>query len=345
MSDELVITEDVLSAPAVNGRRVLIRALREIAAERGIAMSTFSYDWIVRLELAGRVRFVFGYDFDVNTSVARLLAGDKSAAAEVMAAAGLPCIEHRLLLRPQIAELIGAETNRDEAMAFAAAHGFRIVCKPNDGTGGIGVTRTGSSTQLERAIDELLIEHRAVCLSPRIDIDDEFRLIMLAGRCELAYRKWRAHVVGDGRSTLGALISAYEGGCGCDPSHAAHRIAYSDGQLAAVPPAGSVHELTWTHNLACGATPQPIDDESLLERLTGLSDQAADALGVTFASVDIVRIGGELSVLEVNPGVMLERYARQAEHGYETAVRIYGKVVDRMFSDSNRGGLRPRSGA
>ncbi len=331
MADELVVTDEAFSAPAVNGRRVLVRALREIAAERRIAMSTFSYDWIVRLERAGRVRFVFGYDFDVNTSVARSLAGDKSAAAEVMAAAGLPCIEHRLLLRPQIAESIGAQTNRDEAMAFAAAHGCRIVCKPNDGTSGIGVTRVGSLPQLERAIDALLIEHRAVCLSPLMDIDDEFRLIMLGGQCELAYRKQRAHVVGDGRSTLGALISAYEGGCSCAPPHAAHRVAYSDDQLAMLPPAGSFHELTWTHNLACGATPQPIDDESLLERLTRLARQAADALAVTFASVDIVRTGGELSVLEVNPGVMLERYARHGEHSYETAVRIYTKVVDMMY--------------
>ena len=58
-----------------------------------------------------------------------------------------------------------------------------------------------------------------------------------------------------------------------------------------------------------------------------------NAIGLNFVSVDIVELeGGELKILEVNSGVMMENLVKLEKDGYEIAKRIYEQAIDNMFS-------------
>ncbi len=80
--------------------RVIVRALREIAAERKLRFSSYSYNWVVRLERRGKARHVYGYNFEINSATASLLAQDKSARAGLLRLAAVPHVEHRFFLIP-----------------------------------------------------------------------------------------------------------------------------------------------------------------------------------------------------------------------------------------------------
>ncbi|MEM6784458.1 MAG: RimK-like protein [Bacteroidota bacterium] len=276
------------AASPSNAERFLVTALREEAARRGIACTTYSANWIVRLSRGDQRATVMGYHFPLNSAPATMLAGDKAAASEAMAEASVPCVEHRLFLRPALAGYVGSVGNWAAMLAYAQEHGEHLVVKPNEGTGGQQVLRTGSVLELETAVHELFAHHRALALSPFHAIDREVRLVMLDGTCWLAYEKVRTAI-----------------------------------------------DTEWRHNLGLGATPQVLDPppDALVEHACA----AMQALGLRFASVDLVEVSGTWRVLEVNAGVMMEAFARQSKANAARASAIYGAALDAVFGDSKHG--------
>ncbi|GHU32787.1 hypothetical protein FACS1894166_06820 [Bacilli bacterium] len=57
--------------------------------------------------------------------------------------------------------------------------------------------------------------------------------------------------------------------------------------------------------------------------LSKLALSAVKATGIDFASVDIIQIGDTFQILEINSGVMLERFATYSKTNYQIAKRIY----------------------
>ena len=62
-----------------------------------------------------------------------------------------------------------------------------------------------------------------------------------------------------------------------------------------------------------------------------LARKAMSALSLDFASVDLVRTGGNTLVLEVNSGVMLEMLVRLIPGGTALMDRIYHQALDRKL--------------
>jgi ribosomal protein S6--L-glutamate ligase len=88
----------------------------------------------------------------------------------------------------------------------------------------------------------------------------------------------------------------------------------------------------WRFNLGQGAVAKVIYDENEKEGLIGMALEAAKALTVEFASVDIIQTkDGERLVLEVNSGVMMENFSRLSEENYEIAKQIYSQAVEKML--------------
>src|SRR5687767_7164035 len=81
--------------------RALVRIIRTVAAERGIAFQSLSQDWMLRLSRGGTTRWVFGYDLDLNSCCAQQIAKDKAAASLALGTAGVPRVEHVLVNHPQ----------------------------------------------------------------------------------------------------------------------------------------------------------------------------------------------------------------------------------------------------
>jgi glutathione synthase/RimK-type ligase-like ATP-grasp enzyme len=343
MSDATCESDD---APAPG--RAAVRLLREAAGQLGLRLEAFCGDWVVRLiHPDGRTRLVWGYHFDLNPSAGAHVAKDKAATFEVLRAAGVASVEHRLFLRADLEGYVGSEGSWQRLLAALAEFGGDAVLKPTEGSGGAGVTRVQSPRELEAAAGTLWQRHHAICLSPYHEVQREVRHILLDGEPRIIYEKRIDAVVGDGRSTLGELLLEKLD----DPRRWADLIPSAARRYGAlswdhVPAAGQRLPLAWKHNLrsARARVLEKPDAVSL-----HLARRAAEALGLRLCAVDViegVRSRVDLAgrgaadstatpdpvVLEVNAGLMLERYVEQVEGGWETGLKLTREVLERMFA-------------
>jgi D-alanine-D-alanine ligase-like ATP-grasp enzyme len=318
-----------------NDERVLVGLIKEVAAEQGFKLSGFSQDWILRLEKGGDARHVFGYNFEINTATAQLLAGDKAAVSDLCEHLDIPHVEHKLFLHPKISGYVSRSGNWPRMLAYAEKIGYPLVVKPNTGTGGEDVTRVDNAAELEQTVLQLFDVHRAICLSPYMEFEQEYRAVMLDENCELLYAKRRPHVIGNGTSSVLELIERLHVSGLLTQEMAGQAIEEHRGELKQVPAKGQEVIIGWKHNLGEGSAPQLVEEGPLREQLAALARDAQRAVNIRFSSVDIVQTKGELLLLEINSGVMMEYFVRHFEAGREMAKGIYSRAVSKMFGSAS----------
>jgi glutathione synthase/RimK-type ligase-like ATP-grasp enzyme len=84
----------------------------------------------------------------------------------------------------------------------------------------------------------------------------------------------------------------------------------------------------WRHNLDLGARPVLLPPGAARDACIALANRAAQAVGIRFASVDIVRTADGWKVLEINSGVMMEALGR---HHPELVDAAYTAALDKLF--------------
>jgi glutathione synthase/RimK-type ligase-like ATP-grasp enzyme len=319
--------------PTANEQRALVRIVHEWAASHDVRMDLLGQGWIIRLSRPPTVRFIHGYTFDLNPAAACTVANDKAATTEVLTCEGVPCVEHRLFLHPNLAKFVPHPGNWKDMLALFESWRCDVVVKDNQGTGGRDVFRARTPVELEDAVLTLFSRGRHVALSPFLEIERETRLVILHGRCLLAYDKIRPSVEGDARSSTLALIAREleRAGESRHRQRVLESLSDSGTNLARIPAKGERVTLNWRHNLGLGsrACLLPLGDPAL-EPLLSLATHAARATNLAFGSVDIVHIGSEARVLELNAGVMMEALA-ESEQGFSLARQIYSLALDTMF--------------
>jgi len=317
-------------------KRALVSIIEEITAERNIKMTSLSQDWIIRLEKDHVVTHIYGYNFELNSATAQMIANDKSAVSDLLQLNNIPRVEHKLFLNARLANYIGSQGNWTDILAFAQKYAFKIVCKPNDGTGGADVFLVTNTLELEQAVHYLFESRQAICLSPFYPVEQEYRIIWLQDHCALAYAKERPTVTGDARSMVIELIAEQLRTGKLPTSVVAQAVAMHSKHLDHVLETGKCLELIWKHNLGLGAYPRVIEDERLLDQLELISRNCAAALNIDFASIDIIKVHGNYLVLEINSGIMMESFVKLVPDGYIIAKRIYDKAVDLIFAEKAR---------
>ena len=316
-----------------NHERVLVELVREIAGEIGLDYQSFSQDWILQLGKGGDKRHIVGYNFEVNSATAHMLAADKAATSGALESAGLAHVEHRLFLHPRLANYVSSQGNWDEIQAFAKSHSFPLVVKPNEGTGGSQVTKVENGLELEQAVTQLFDKHRAISISPFVEIEQEYRAILLDDELLLIYAKMRPMLVGNGQSSIIELVQRKSVEQSIPQNLASKALEHYEGRLSHVLDEGEKLPLYWKHNLGTGAVPQVVAEDELETSIGELALKAAQAIGIRFASVDIVRVDGEMQVLEINAGIMMEHFSRHFPDERERVKEIYAKGIAAMFTD------------
>jgi glutathione synthase/RimK-type ligase-like ATP-grasp enzyme len=86
--------------------------------------------------------------------------------------------------------------------------------------------------------------------------------------------------------------------------------------------------LDWRHNLDAGARPVLLEPGAAREACVAIAVKAAKAIGIRFASVDVIRVGGVLKILEINSGVMMEALGKFYPDLVEAA---YSAALDKVF--------------
>ncbi|WP_046746256.1 ATP-grasp domain-containing protein [Kordia zhangzhouensis] len=312
-----------------NSKRNLVRIVYDIANEHEITIQSFSYDWILKLSKNDVHKHIFGYNFELNSATSKMIAGDKSATTDLLEAAQIPTVQHRLFLNPELEKYVGIAGNWQHILQFFQDNAQKIVCKPIDGTGGNDVFVVKSVIQLEKALHLLFSKYRSICLSPFYSIKKEYRAVMLDGEVELLYQKNIPFVKGTGTSTILELLQH------TFSEETLQNIIYafanrSDRNLSDIPQKDEIVEVNWKSNLGEGAQAEIIENNII----SALATKAAKAINIRFCSVDIIEtVTGEFFVLEINSGVMIEHFLNNQPQEYNRVRAIYEKAVLRMMGE------------
>ena len=290
----------------LNSQRIFVQAIKNYCAEHGLAVDVRADGWLIVMHDGTRRKLAFAYDLGLNSAVAHRIANDKSATSDVLALSGIACVPHTLFLNPELNAFVPPRRSWEAMLQLLRQYPKGIVVKPNEGTSGKSVFWVSAEPALELAVKRIFSAHMALAVSPYLDIEDEVRVVVLDGAPLVVYAKSRAQVVGDGQRSLLALA--------LDTVPAARRSTVLPGLFAdldkaaldAIVPAGERRVLNWRHNLETGAEPVLLQEGETRDACVTLAARAAQAIGIRFASVDVVRANGNWQVLEVNSGVMME---------------------------------------
>jgi len=311
-----------------NSQRIFVDAFRRYCAEREIAIDVKSDGWLIVMQHGTKRRCAFGYDVGLNSAVAHRIANDKAATAEVLQMAGIACLPHTLFLSPEMNEYVSRPGSWEAMLGLLQEYPQGIVVKPNEGTTGEQVFVVSAKPELELAASRIFSSHLSLAISPRVDIEDEVRVVLLDGDPIAVYSKDRPSVVGDGKHSLLELALA--------ATPVAQRSTVLPGmigdldkaELDAVPPPGQRRVLNWRHNLDSGARPALLDRGKVREACAAIAIRAAKAIDIRFASIDVILVNGGWQILEINSGVMMEALSKQHP---DLVYAAYHSALDKVF--------------
>jgi glutathione synthase/RimK-type ligase-like ATP-grasp enzyme len=330
----------------------LSNIISQIAISQDWTYKVHSLGWIMHLSHLDKVRLVYGYTFPLNSSTNAGICSNKGQASSILKKALIPQIRHhRIFLDNKTSD----EDAWSEIVEFAENHNYNIVCKPNEGSGGVGVEHVTNMKELQKVASQLFRKKGELVVSAYKKIKFEYRLIMLDNVAEIIFRKTPPFVTGDGEQTvqklaIGLLENMDQKRREKLIKHIPPEILLSD----SIPLSGEKVNLHWKHNLGQGALCELLggesygeifdkkesDEEGLdINAMVKIAKQTVKALDVRFVSVDIVEIEDDKKdkkyrVMEVNSGVMMDNLVEQhGLKGLKLAATVYAKALKIAFSE------------
>lgn len=266
--------------------------------------------------------------------IAVAIASDKEETNRILADLGLP-VPRQVLV-----------SAAEEAVAAAERVGYPVVVKPLDANHGRGVSigLTGPE-EVEAAFAHARV-HRDTVLVERYIPGLDHRLLVVGGVLVAASKRVPGHVVGDGRSTVAALVEEANRdprrGIGHEKvltrlelDHQAERLLAQRGYTAAsVPPAGETVFLRSTGNLSTGGTAVDVTDivhpDNREMALRAARAIGLDVAGVDFLTTDIARsyheTGGAICEVNAAPGFRMHVAPSEGQPR-----DVAGPVMDMLF--------------
>lgn len=311
-----------------NSQRIFVDALKKYCAEREIAIDVKSDGWLIVMQRGAKRRCAFGYDVGLNSAVAHRIANDKAATAEVLQMAAVACVPHTLFLSPEMNEYVSRPGSWEAMLRLLAEYPQGIVVKPNEGTTGEQVFMVSTKPELELAASRIFSSHPSLAISPRLNIDDEVRVVLLDGDPVAVYSKNRPSIMGDGNHSLLELALA--------ATPVAQRSTVLPGMIGdldkaaldAVLRLGQRRILNWRHNLDSGARPTLLEQGKVREACVEIAIRAAKAIDIRFASIDVIQVNGGWQILEINSGVMMEALSNLHP---DLVYAAYNSALDKVF--------------
>ncbi|MEO0576808.1 MAG: hypothetical protein AAF004_15230 [Pseudomonadota bacterium] len=150
------------------------------------------------IDIDGKKLIVRGAHVPIDNMVTLRLARDKNLVGDILLAAGIPVTDGSAVTL----------SNWREKRVEMHSNGAPVVLKPAGGSGGRGVTTDVRSTaEFEAAFAAAYVHDRTVRMEPFIS-GVSYRLLFINGELVETIRRESPHVVGDGRSTITALVAA-----------------------------------------------------------------------------------------------------------------------------------------
>lgn len=303
-----------------------LEIIHAICKKHSISITSYENTSIICLSHNEKIHFIWSRRFDLNSAISARLADNKYETYVVLHSCNIPVIECHKISR------IGTEeyenniiSNIDTCRQLFEQYGA-IVIKPNNSYEGKNVYRCLNMKDIETALHTVSLDHKFIVISPYINAINEYRTFFLNGSILLIYKKELPYIIADGKSTLMELLIK-----------SSYNLAMLDKcfyqKLNHIFPIGHKIYLNWKFNLTQGATCQIIEKSNLSSKLCNLAINAANAIGISFATIDIIEeANGKLSVLEINAGVAMDQFIQQNASGKHIATEIYEKAILSMFN-------------
>ncbi|HVE77241.1 MAG TPA: cyanophycin synthetase [Gemmatimonadaceae bacterium] len=309
-------------------------AIVEEARRRGIPVRRLNNHTLVQLGLGRNRRRIQATLSDYTSGIAVEIAQDKADTKRVLESIGLP------VPKGDVVRTI------EGAVEAAEEIGFPVILKPLDASHGRGISGTLTDPNAVRAAWADASAYSRSVIVETFARGRDHRVLVVNGRVVAAAERVPARVVGDGRSTVRALID--EGNR--DPRRGVGHtkiltrlpadrrteqfLARSRRTLDTVPAAGEVVELRGTANLSTGGTSIDRTDEIHPDNVTAC-EMAAGAVGLDIAGIDVVtedisipfRDNGAV-IIEVNaaPGIRMHTHPTEGK-----ARNVGAAVIDMLY--------------
>lgn len=318
-----------------NWETAFVKIIKEICREDQIGLTSFD-DWAFCLRKDDRHSFIYGYQFGLDNAAVSAILKDKAAASEMMTAAEIAHVPHWCVMSPAHPEFCSLDSGWLFLEGIYSKY-KDLVVKDNQGTGGRLVYHVRTRQELERACHEIFSTAASLAVSPYMQIQKEYRVIVLDGQIKLAFSKIRPHVTGDGLRTVRELLCEQISRATDSQlrelfSHEQQPAFLSGGQNAdTVPDRGEELVLEWKHNLGQGATAQLVSAPEIMKELSRLVEEAVELFDLRFASIDVIKTPDGYKILEINSGVMMENLARTDDVCYQLAKETYRSAIHSML--------------
>lgn len=282
-----------------------IKIIKELLKEMDIKFSSFASDWVFKLEKNNLTKSIIGYRFELNSNTSDLICTDKVATSEILEAANIPVVKHHFFMLNKDKIIDWHEINK-----VFNLYG-KIVCKPNNGSGGNLVFLVETKKQLESAVINIFQTTDYLAIAPFYEIINEYRVIILDNEVKLIYQKNIPFVIGDGINKVNNLTN----------------FVIDKQLINYIPSKDEIVKLTWKHNLSLGATGEVVINNEVEK----LALKAFKVLDLRFASIDVIETLEGIKILEANSGVTIDKFAGLNSEYYNLAKNIYKEAILKMF--------------
>jgi cyanophycin synthetase len=276
------------------------------AVARGIPFRRLTSGSLVQLGWGHRQRRIQAAEVDSTSAVAETIAQDKNLTKHLLHAAGVPV--------PAGAPVKTAA----EAWEVALRIGLPVVCKPQNGSQGKGVTvNIHTREQLDMAFEAATVAARGKgpVLVEKFFPGSDYRLLIVGNRLVAAARRDPPHVIGDGRHSVRELVDQVNADPRRGDGHATAltKIRFDDIAIAclsgqnltpeSVAEAGRRVVLRNNANLSTGGSATDVTDDVHPEVASRAIDAAA-MVGLHVCGVDVVCENIMRPLEEQNGGVV-----------------------------------------
>ncbi|GIO23429.1 acylphosphatase [Oceanobacillus sp. J11TS1] len=312
LSDEIVADArgyllDAYTVALEGWRRGLTLRWHVKDSEKFTDMKTWNVDKpgkLFSLESKERSHFFFRTRGDKVTNQAVEVCADKEKTKDVLSKMNIRV--------PNGKRFYGEELN-EAIIQYASKVGYPVVIKPADGSFGRGViSNIKSRKELLDAINYVRddLKYRDVILEEYIP-GDEFRLYVVGDKVVGAIQRIPAHIVGDGKHSIKALVDLKNKERKSNPrliscpiiinEEVASILNQLDYTLGSIPKDGEQLFLSKNSNISLGGDPVDVLDE-LQPAIKKVAVQAVQAVeGLNHGAVDlIIKPNKEAVVLELN---------------------------------------------
>lgn len=303
-----------------------LKIINEICNKHSIHIKQFPGTSILKLSNKQIQHYIWSRRFDLNTSLSARIADHKYETFVVLSSSGIPVVECYKLNRPDMEEHNLSKKNNTDICKMLLETQHAIVIKPNNCYEGTDVFKCENMKEVEEVFHLIGYKYKFLVASPFINSVAEYRCFYLNSEILLIYKKKLPYVTSDGHSTLIELLTKEKYDLRKLPS-------------SLIPKLYDVYEqdtkiyLNWKYNLSQGSFCSIIPHSTLYDNLTHIACQAAEAIGISFATIDLLEdTQGVLKVLEINAGVAMDQFIKQMPDGREIATSIYEKAILSMFN-------------